>query len=83
MDEITVFLWIGAIIAVLLQYKLRVAPVYFIGELMGIGALYQTITEYNAGTIDGTITVLMSILSVIAVIYSIWNHTQIYSGGRK
>lgn len=83
MDDITVFLWVGAIIAVMLQYKLRVAPVFFIGELLGVGGLYQTIAEYDAGNIDGSITIIMSIVCVMVVIYSIWNHTQIYARGRK
>lgn len=82
-EEITVIFWVGAFIALVLQYKLRVAPVFFIGEGLGVGGIYQTITEYNAGTLDGTTTIIMTILCVMAVIYSIWNHTQSFNGGRR
>lgn len=74
----------GAFIALVLQYKLRVAPIFFIGEGMGAGGIYQTISEYNAGTIDETVTVIMVVLCVMVVIYSIWNHIQSMTrGGRK
>ena len=83
MDDITVILWVGAFIALVLQYKIRIAPLFFMGEGLGAGGIYQTIAEYNAGTLDGPITFIMAVLCVMTVIYSIWNHTQTYSKGRR
>lgn len=82
MDEITVILWAGAFIALIIQYKLRWAPVYFLGMGLGMGGIYQTFAEYDNGTIEGAITVLMVVMCLVSVIYSIWGFIQT-GGGRK
>lgn len=82
MDEITVILWAGAFVAVILQTKLHYPPMYFLGMGLGTGGIYQTMSEYDNGVLDGPVTVIMAVMCLTVVIYSIWGFIQ-STGGRK
>lgn len=83
MDEITVILWVGALVGLILQYKLRVLPICLISEGLAVGGLVQAIEEYNAGTINEWPATVFIILMVAVMIWSIWNSTQVWGKGGK
>lgn len=73
MEVITVILWVGGLITLVLQYYLRAMPFYLLGELMGIGGLVATINEVDAGALSVEIGSLMTIATVVVIIYSAMN----------
>lgn len=79
MDDITIFLLVGSVVIILAQYYLKYPPVYLLGELFGLGGLYQVISEVEASTMDGQIGLIFSIVSIIAIIYSSMNLVNYWS----
>ena len=73
----------GAFIALVLQYKLRVAPIFFIGEGLGALGIYQSVQEYDNGNLGEWGAIIMSILCLMVVIYSIWNYITAMNKGAK
>lgn len=73
MEEITVILWVGGLVTLVLQYYLRAMPFYLLGELMGIGGLVATISEVDSGALSNDLGVLMTIATVVVIIYSAMN----------
>lgn len=83
MDEISIILWIGALIGLILQYKLRALPICLISEGLALGGLVQAITEYDAGNMNEWTATVFIILMVAVMIWSIWNTTQVWGKGGK
>lgn len=83
MDEISIILWVGALIGLILQYRLRVLPLCLIAQALGVGGLVQAVTEYNNGNMTEWTATIFIILMVAVVIWSIWNSTQVVSKGAK
>lgn len=73
MEDITLFLWIGGLIALVLQYYVRVTPIFFIGELLGIGGLITTFQEVDAQSIGTDVGMLMTIAMIVVILYSTVN----------
>lgn len=73
MEDITLFLWIGAISVLILQYYVHVSPIYFLGELLGIGGLTVTLQEVEAMTLSDNVGLVMTIAMIIVILYSTVN----------
>lgn len=73
MEDITLFLWIGGLIALLVQYYVHASPVYFIGELFGIGGLVCTLQEVENEALTGEIGSFMALAMIIVILYSTLN----------
>lgn len=78
MEDITVFLWIGAFLSLLIQYLVRVPPVFFVGELLGVGGLLCTLNEVDQGTLSGELGMLMLIAMGVVILYSTLNFMDHY-----
>lgn len=78
MEDITLFLWIGGLIALALQYYVRVSPIFFIGELLGIGGLITTFQEVDAQSLGADVGMLMTIAMVVVILYSTLNLINYY-----
>lgn len=83
MDEISLILWVGAILGLILQYRLKVTPVCLITELLALGGLVQAIAEYDATNLNEWTATVLIIAMVSVMIWSIWNYIQVFSRGKK
>ena len=73
MEDITLFLWIGAISVLILQYYVHVSPIYFLGELLGVGGLTVTLQEVEDLTLSEDVGLVMTIAMIIVILYSTVN----------
>lgn len=60
-------------LGVILQYKLKAPPVYFISVVLGVGGIIKVIDEFDNAMIDGNIALLLSIVMIIVILYSLVN----------
>lgn len=79
MEDITIIFTIGSCILLLVQYYLKSPPVYLLGEVFGMGGLYQVIQEVQADTMDSQVGLLMSLVSIMAIIYSAMNLIMLWT----
>lgn len=73
MEDITLFFWIGGLIALLVQYYVRASPIFFIGELFGVGGLVCTLQEVENEVITGQSGTFMAIAMIVVILYSTVN----------
>ena len=78
MEDITLFLMVGGIVTLVVQYYVHAVPMYLIGELLGIGGLIAVIGEVNANTMDTDIGMLLTIAMVVVILYSAMNFVGHY-----
>ena len=83
MEDITIFLLVGAVCIVIIEYYARSPPVYLLGELFGVGSLYQVIGEVTNGTMDNNIGLIFSIASIMAIIYGAMSLVNFYSKSKR
>ena len=86
MNEYTVMLIVIALVSlVAMMYKLHPA-ILLTTTTAGMGGLYSVITDFNSGEItSGAVGAFLSILMLIAVLYSIsgWFTLITENGGRR
>lgn len=73
MEDITLFLWIGAITVLALQYYARYTPIFFIGEILGVAGLTVTLQEVQNATLTDNVGVFMTLAMIVVIIYSTIN----------
>lgn len=83
MDDITIFLLVGCVLIIMAQYFFRYIPAYFLGELFGIGGLYQVIGEVQDGLMSDEIGLIFSMLAIMAILYSSMNLVNYWTKYRK
>lgn len=79
MQDVTTLFLVGSVLILIAEYYLRTPSVYLIGEVLGVGGMYQAIAEYQDGTITSEIAVLFCIISLMAIIYSAMNFVNFFS----
>lgn len=82
MEDITLVFWCAGLIVLVLQYFIKAPPVYLLGEVFGVGGLVCTVNEANAGVLDSSTGLLMTIAMVVVMIYSAWNLIGYYWPGK-
>lgn len=83
MEDITLIFVIGSVILLLVQYYLKSPPVYLLGEIFGIGALYQVIQEVQDDLMDSQIALLFVIIAIMAILYSAMNLINLWSKNKR
>lgn len=83
MDDVTIFFLVGCVAIIMIQYFVKYPPVYFLGELMGVGGLYQVISEVDNATMGDQVGLIFSILAIMTIIYSSMNLVNLWMKYRK
>lgn len=72
MNEYTILLIIIALVSLILTMYIKHPAILLITTASGVGGLYSVITDYTDGVItSGAVGTILSILMIIAVMYSV------------
>lgn len=83
MEDITTLFIVGGFLLLVVEYYVKSPPVYLLGEVFGIGGLYQVIQEVENSAIDNQIGMLLSIGAIMVIIYSAMNLVNLFSAKQK
>ena len=83
LEDITVFLLVGAVCILIVQYYVKTPAVYLLSEVLGAGSVYQVIQEVDGGTITNDVGVFLTIISVMAIIYGAMNLVNFWSKSKN
>lgn len=83
MEDLTILFVVGGFILLVIEYYVKSPPVYLLGEVFGIGGLYQVIQEVDSTAIDSNMGLLLTIGAIMVIIYSAMNLVNYFSDRKK